>query len=87
MLILSSNVWRRGMTKRTPIALPMLAMTWEDGGDNHADPFSVEGGKIRFLPNWFKPTRLGRLREQLFVKVSITYSALRFARSLVDSQY
>ena len=25
------------------------------------------GGKIRFLPNWFKPTRLGRLRERLFV--------------------
>jgi hypothetical protein len=87
VLIRSSNVWHRGMTNRTSIARPMLAMTWEDGGNNHADPFSVEGGKIRFLPNWFKPTRLGRLREQLFVKVPITYSALRFARSLVDSQY
>ncbi len=87
VLIRSSNVWHRGMTNRTSIPRPMLAMTWEDGGSNHADPFSVEGGKIRFLPNWFKPTRVGRLREQLFVKVPITYSALRFARSLVDSEY
>jgi hypothetical protein len=65
----------------------MLALTWEDGGNNDQDPFSVEGGKIRFLPNWFKPTRVGRLREQLFVKVPITYSALRFARSLLDNTY
>jgi hypothetical protein len=87
VLIRSSNIWHRGMTNRTSIPRPMLAMTWEDGGNNHADPFSVEGGKIRFLPNWFRPTRLGRLREQLFVKVPIAYSTLRFARSLVDSQY
>jgi ectoine hydroxylase-related dioxygenase (phytanoyl-CoA dioxygenase family) len=87
VLIRSSNVWHRGMTNLTSVPRPMLAMTWEDGGNNHVDPFEVDGGKIRFLPNWFKPTRLGRLREQLFVKVPITYSALRFARSLVDSQY
>jgi ectoine hydroxylase-related dioxygenase (phytanoyl-CoA dioxygenase family) len=87
VLIRSSNVWHRGMTNRTSIPRPMLAMTWEDGGNDHPDPFSVDGGKIRFLPNWFKPTRVGRLREQLFVKVPITYSALRFARSLLDKTY
>ena len=87
VLIRSSNVWHRGMTNQTSTPRPMLAMTWEDGGSNHADPFSVDGGKIRFLPNWYKPTRLGRVREQLFVKVPITYSALRFARSLLDSEY
>jgi ectoine hydroxylase-related dioxygenase (phytanoyl-CoA dioxygenase family) len=87
VLVRSSNVWHRGMTNRTSVPRPMLAMTWEDGGSNHPDPFSVDGGKIRFLPNWFKPTRVGRLREQLFVKVPITYSALRFARSLLDSEY
>jgi hypothetical protein len=87
VLIRSSNVWHRGMTNLTSVPRPMLAMTWEDGGNDHADPFGVDGGKIRFLPNWFKPTRLGRLRERLFVKVPITYSALRFARSLLDSQY
>jgi hypothetical protein len=87
VLIRSSNVWHRGMTNLTSVPRPMLAMTWEDGGNEHADPFGVEGGRIRFLPNWFKPTRLGRLRERLFVKVPIAYSALRFARSLLDSQY
>lgn len=87
VLIRSSNVWHRGTTNRTSVPRPMLAMTWEDGGSNDQDPFSAEGGNIRFLPNWFKPTRVGRLREQLFVKVPITYSALRFARSLFDSEY
>jgi ectoine hydroxylase-related dioxygenase (phytanoyl-CoA dioxygenase family) len=87
VLIRSSNVWHRGMTNRTSIPRPMLAMTWEDGGSNEPDPFSAQGGIIRFLPNWFRPTRVGRLREQLFVKVPITYSALRFARSLLDSEY
>lgn len=87
VLIRSSNVWHRGMTNRTSVPRPMLAFTWEDGGSNLPDPFSVEGGKIRFLPNWFKLTRVGRLREHLFVKVPITYSALRFARSLLDSEY
>jgi ectoine hydroxylase-related dioxygenase (phytanoyl-CoA dioxygenase family) len=87
VLIRSSNVWHRGMTNRTSVPRPMLAMTWEDGGSNEQDPFSAAGGKIRFLPNWFKPTAVGRLREQLFVKVPITYSALRFARSLLDSEY
>jgi hypothetical protein len=65
----------------------MLAFTWEDGGSSNPDPFSANGGAIRFLPNWFKPTRLGRMREQLFVKVPVAYSALRFARSLFDSEY
>jgi len=87
VLIRSSNVWHRGMTNRTSVPRPMLAMTWEDGGSDFPDPFGVDGGKIRFLPNWFKPTRLGRLRERLFVKVPLTYSALRFARSLLDSEY
>jgi ectoine hydroxylase-related dioxygenase (phytanoyl-CoA dioxygenase family) len=87
VLIRSSNVWHRGMTNRTSVPRPMLAMTWEDGGSSHPDPFSADGGKIRFLPNWFKPTPVGRLRERLFVKVPITYSAFRFARSLVDKTY
>ena len=87
VLVRSSNVWHRGTTNQTSVPRPMLAMTWEDGGNTHPDPFSVDGGKIRFLPNWFKPTRVGRLREHLFVKVPITYSALRFARSLFDTEY
>ena len=75
------------MTNLTNAPRPMLAFTWEDGGSEDADPFNAGGGEIRFLPNWFKPTRIGRLREHLFVKVPLTYSALRFARSLLDREY
>ncbi len=87
VLVRSSNVWHRGTMNMTSVPRPMLAMTWEDGGNNEPDPFSAGGGNIRFLPNWFKPTRAGRLREQLFVKVPIAYSALRFGRSLLDKEY
>lgn len=87
VIIRSSNVWHRGMTNHTNVPRPMLAYTWEDGGSNEQDPFSIYGGEIRFLPNWFKPTPLGRIREQLFVKVPASYAALRFARSLLDSEY
>jgi ectoine hydroxylase-related dioxygenase (phytanoyl-CoA dioxygenase family) len=87
VLVRSSNVWHRGMTNRTSVPRPMLAFTWEDGGSTNPDPFSADGGNIRFLPNWFRPTRVGRFREQLFVKVPIAYSALRFTRSLFDSEY
>ena len=87
VLIRSSNLWHRGTTNLTTVPRPMLALTWEDGGSNLPDPFNAWDGNIRFLPNWFKPTPAGRLREQLFVKVPIAYSALRFARSLVDNEY
>lgn len=87
VLVRSSNVWHRGMTNHTAVPRPMLAFTWEDGGSLEPDPFAVDGGGIRFRPNWFRPTRVGRLREHLFVRVPLAYSALRFARSLLDSEY
>jgi len=87
VVVRSSNVWHRGMTNLTSVPRPMLAFTWEDGGNSEPDPFSFNEGKIRFLPNWFKLTPMGRLREKLFVKVPATYTALRLARSLVDSKY
>jgi len=87
VMVRTSNVWHRGMPNRTAVARPMLAMTWEDGGSLSDDPFSAEDGEIKFFPNWFRPTRLGRVRENMFVKLPITYSALRFARSLYDKEY
>ena len=82
IMVRTSNVWHRGMPNRTQVARPMIALTWEDGGSNHVDPFAVENGDIKFRPNWFKPTKMGRIREQLFVKVPVTYSAFRFVNSL-----
>lgn len=87
VVVRSSNAWHRGMTNHTATPRPMLAFTWEDGGSTQADPFSIHGGQIRFLPNWFKLTPMGRLRERLFVKVPAVYAALRLGRSLVDKEY
>ncbi len=87
VVVRNSNLWHRGTTNRSKSPRPQLSFTWEDGGSDAPDPFNVDGGKIRFFPNWFKPTPMGRIREQLFVRVPIAYSTLRFARSLVDKEY
>lgn len=84
VLIRTSNAWHRGMPNFTTQPRPMLAFTWEDGGSVHPDPFAHDGGKIVFRQNWYRPTRLGRLRERTFVAAPITYSAYRFVTSLVD---
>lgn len=86
VLVRTSNVWHRGMPNRTSVARPMLALTWEDGGCTHDNPFGMEEGKITFRPNWFKPTRLGRLRERIFVSVPLSYSAYRIISSLVEKK-
>jgi hypothetical protein len=86
VLVRSSNLWHRGMPNRTDVARPMLALTWEDGGSVHEDPFRVEQGKITFRPNWFRPNMLGRLRERTFIAAPITYNAYRFVRSLVGNK-
>jgi ectoine hydroxylase-related dioxygenase (phytanoyl-CoA dioxygenase family) len=87
VVVRNSNLWHRGMPNNTANTRPQLYFTWEDGGSKEPDPFNVDGGKIRFFPNWYKPTPLGRIREQIFVKVPFTYAALRFARSLIDKEY
>ncbi len=86
VLVRSSNVWHRGMPNYSAVARPMIALTWEDGGSQHDDPFRVEDGQIKFRPNWFKPTLAGRLRERTFVKFPFTYSACRFVSSLYGNK-
>jgi ectoine hydroxylase-related dioxygenase (phytanoyl-CoA dioxygenase family) len=86
VLIRTSNVWHRGMANYTQVARPMLAFTWEDGGSQHEDPFSIEDGKIVFRQNWYRPNFLGRLRERTFVTAPITYSAYRFVTSLYGTK-
>jgi ectoine hydroxylase-related dioxygenase (phytanoyl-CoA dioxygenase family) len=86
VLIRTSNVWHRGMPNRTTVPRPMLAFTWEDGGSVHADPFSVEQGKIVFRQNWYRPNFVGRLRERTFVAAPVTYSAYRFVNSLYGTK-
>ena len=84
VLVRTSNVWHRGMPNFTDAPRPMLAFTWEDGGSKNADPFAIDGGKIAFKQNWYRPTPLGRLRERIYVAAPFTYSAYRVATSLFD---
>jgi len=83
VLIRTSNLWHRGMPNHSMVPRPMAALTWEDGGSYNEDPFKVNEGKITFFPNWFRPTKLGRLRERTFVTAPITYSTYRFVDSLL----
>jgi hypothetical protein len=87
VLIRTSNLWHRGMPNLTEVPRPMMALTWEAGGTSQKDPFLLDGGKVTFHPNWFRPNALGRLRERIFVAAPFTYAALRIARSLVDKGY
>ena len=84
VLVRTSNVWHRGMPNFTDAPRPMLAFTWEDGGSNQPDPFKIDGGKITFKQNWYRPTTIGRLRERIYVAAPVTYSAYRVVTSLFD---
>jgi ectoine hydroxylase-related dioxygenase (phytanoyl-CoA dioxygenase family) len=86
VLIRVSNLWHRGMPNLSRTPRPMLAFTWEDGGSQDPDPFAKNGGKIEFRPNWFRPSKLGRLRERVFVAAPLSYSAYRFVDSMVSNK-
>lgn len=86
VLVRVSTLWHRGMPNDSVTPRPMIAFTWEHGGSKLGDPFQADDGKIVFKPNWYRPTRLGRLRERTFVAAPISYSAYRFVRSLVGNK-
>jgi hypothetical protein len=85
VLIRTSKLWHRGMPNLSSVPRPMLAYTFGEKGVAEGQAFGDETG-IRFDPNWFKPTRLGRLRERTFVTAPITYAAYRFVTSLFDNK-
>lgn len=82
----TSTLWHRGMPNKTQVPRPMLAVTMGEKGVNSADPLTENGGRTQFQTNWFNPSRLGRLREKTTVVAPITYSAYRFAHSLVSNK-
>jgi hypothetical protein len=87
VLIRSSTLWHRGMPNRSARPRPMLAFTVGDKYERVLeDPFADNGGKVAFYQNWFRPTRLGRLRERTFVAAPITYASYRFVSSLFSNK-
>lgn len=86
VLIRVSTLWHRGMPNFTKNARPMLAVTLGEKGVDNEDPLSPDHGGTRFDTNWFNPTKLGRLRERATIAAPITYSAYRFAHSLLSDK-
>jgi Phytanoyl-CoA dioxygenase (PhyH) len=88
VLVRASTLWHRGMPNLSSTPRPMLAFTFGDKAapSQMPDPFQVRGGNITFYENWFRPNRLGRLRERAFVTVPFTYEAYRFVRSLFGNK-
>jgi hypothetical protein len=85
-IVRMSTLWHRGMPNRTTTPRPMMAITFGEVPEAPTDPFGTNGGATEFYPNWFKTSRLGRLRERVSVRVPITYSAYRFATSLFSDK-
>jgi len=86
VLVRVSNLWHRGMPNRSSQPRPMLAFTWDGGGSPLADPFAENDGKITFYPNWFAPTRKGRIIERMFVQAPLTYRTYRFVNSIFSDK-
>jgi ectoine hydroxylase-related dioxygenase (phytanoyl-CoA dioxygenase family) len=86
VLIRVSNLWHRGMPNHSSQPRPMLAFTWDGGGSPLADPFAEHDGQVKFFPNWFAPTRKGRIVERMFVKAPITYKTYRFVNSMFSDK-
>ncbi len=86
VLVRVSNLWHRGMPNHSAQPRPMLAFTWDGGGSPLADPFAENDGKIKFFPNWFAPTRTGRIIERTFVTAPITYKTYRFVNSIFSDK-
>jgi glycosyltransferase involved in cell wall biosynthesis len=79
VLLRRSNLWHRGMPNNSSEPRPMLSITFGEKSAPQADPFD---GDISFYPNWYKSSRLGIVRERVFVAAPISYSAFRFVKSL-----
>lgn len=86
VIVRRSTLWHRGMPNYSATPRPMMAITFGEMDDPEQDPFMVNDGKPMFFPNWYSTSRLGQLRERVYIKAPITYSAWRFARSLYGNK-
>jgi glycosyltransferase involved in cell wall biosynthesis len=86
VIVRKSTLWHRGMPNLSPAPRPMMAITFGEMDDLDQDAFALNEGKAFFFPNWYNTSRLGLLREQMFVKAPLSYDAWRFARSLYGNK-
>jgi hypothetical protein len=81
-LVRLSTLWHRGMPNTTKVPRPLMSITFGESSAPDGDPFEEHNGDIVFYANWYNTDRAGQLRERLYVKAPITYSAYRFVKSL-----
>ena len=86
VIVRKSTLWHRGMPNFSDAPRPMMALTFGEMEDLDLDPFALNEGKPFFFPNWYNISRVGQLREQMFVKAPLSYDAWRFARSLYGNK-
>ena len=86
VIVRRSTTWHRGMPNKSAVPRPMMAITFGELVGQPPDPFLLNDGKPFFFPNWYSTSKLGQLRERLYVAAPITYSAYRFARSLYGNK-
>ena len=86
VVVRRSTLWHRGMPNDSELARAMLAFTFGETEAPNPDPFADATDEMEFYPNWFRPTKIGRLRERIFVAAPISYSAYRFSRSLFSNK-
>ena len=86
LLVRKSTVWHRGMPNNSTTPRPMMSLTFGEKSAPEGDPFTVHDGKMFFYPNWFNTSRLGRIRERVFVAAPLTYSAYRFLTVVARKQ-
>jgi hypothetical protein len=84
-LLRISTLWHRGMPNLSGVSRPMLAFSWESGGNDAPDPYAIHGGKITFLPNRFRTDWRGRLVERAFVMAPKLGRTFHVARSFFAS--
>ena len=82
VVIRTSTLWHRGMPNHSVNARPMLAFTWENGGNQLADPYAIHHGRITFLPNRFATDWRGRMAERAFVTAPSLGKTYQVVRSL-----
>jgi Phytanoyl-CoA dioxygenase (PhyH) len=79
VLLRKSNLWHRGMPNKSGEPRPMYSVTFGEKSAPQTDPFD---GDIRFYPNWYNTSRLGMVRERVFVAAPVSYAGYRFVKSL-----
>jgi hypothetical protein len=86
VLLRMSTLWHRGMPNETSVPRPMMSITFGEKSAPAGDAFAMNDGNITYYPNWFKTSKLGRMRERTFVSMPWTYSTYRFTRSLFSDR-